>query len=65
MIREAVDQYLAGPDDQDDALTRFRSALDDAFGVAPYLADGATYVDELRQADRARRDELRDRAKRR
>lgn len=58
MIREAIDQYLAEPDDAADRLARYRAALDASFGVAPYLPDGARYVDELRAADRGRQDEL-------
>ena len=51
MIREAIDQYLAGPDEEADRLARFDAALDATFGAAPYLEDGGTYVDRLRQAD--------------
>ena len=54
MIREAIDQYLADPDDKAERLARYRAALEDAFGVAPYLGEGAAYVDELRAADRVR-----------
>jgi hypothetical protein len=60
VIREAIDEYLAGPDDTADRIARFRAALDASFGVAPYLADGAKYVEGLRSADRAREDELRE-----
>lgn len=62
MIREAIDQYLADPAQADEPLRRFRAALEDAFAAAPYLPDGGTYVDALREADRDREDELRDRA---
>ncbi len=58
MIREAIDQYLADPDDAADRLARYRAALDSAFGVAPYLGDGTDYVETLRAADRAREREL-------
>jgi predicted DNA-binding protein len=58
MIREAIDEYLAEPADAAERLTRYRAALDASFGIAPHLPDGATYVEELRRADRARRDEL-------
>jgi len=58
MIREAIDQYLADPDDAADRLARYRAALDSAFGVAPYLGDGTAYVEALRAADRAREREL-------
>jgi Arc/MetJ family transcription regulator len=51
MIREAIDQYLAGPDEEADRLTRFGAALDATFGVAPYLEEGAEYVARLRDAD--------------
>lgn len=63
MIREAIDQYLAEPDDASQRLGRYRAALDDSFGIAPHLPDGATYVDELRGADRARERELEHRAR--
>lgn len=58
MIREAIDQYLAEPDDAADRLARYRAALDRSFGTAPYLPDGARYVDELRAADLGRQTEL-------
>lgn len=61
MIREAIGRYLAGPDDQADRLARFRAALDASFGSAPYLSEGARYVDRLRHADREREAELGDR----
>ena len=64
VIREAIDEYLAAPDDADAHLARFRAALDQSFGVAPYLAEGVQYVDELRHADLAREDELRERSSR-
>lgn len=51
MIREAIDQYLAGPDEEADRLARLHTALDASFGVAPYLEQGAEYVDRLRHAD--------------
>lgn len=58
MIREAIDQYLAEGDDPAARLARYRTALEDSFGVAPHLPDGASYVNELRGADRARQREL-------
>ena len=51
MIREAIDQYLAEPDGREKRRARFRAAVEESFGVAPYLADGETYVDRLRRAD--------------
>lgn len=59
MIREAIDQYLAEPDDAAVQLARYRTALEGSFGAAPYLAEGADYVDEMRRADREREAELR------
>lgn len=58
MIREAIGRYLAGPDDEADRLMRFRAAVEASFGSAPYLDDGARYVDQLRGADREREAEL-------
>ncbi|HEY8730426.1 MAG TPA: CopG family transcriptional regulator [Candidatus Limnocylindria bacterium] len=58
MIREAIDEYLAEPDDAADRLVRYRAALDESFGAVPYLPDGARYVDELRAGDRSREVEL-------
>jgi hypothetical protein len=58
MIREAIDEYLADPDDAVDRTARFRAAADQSFGIAPYLAEGARYTEELRRADRARDQEL-------
>lgn len=62
MIREAIDQYLAGTDDESAAVARYRGALADAFGAAPHLPDGAQYVDEVRGADRDRERALQERA---
>ena len=58
VIREAVDEYLARPESEDERrLQRYRAAIEEAFGIAPYLPDGASYVESLRAADveRARR----------
>ena len=52
VIREAVDAYLAQPESEDDRLLQqYRAAVDNAFGIAPQLPDGAAYVEELRAAD--------------
>lgn len=61
MIREAIDQYLAGNDDASDRLARFHGALEESFGIAPYLPAGDRYVDEVRAADLQRDRELEDR----
>jgi predicted DNA-binding protein len=52
LIREAVDRFLDTPLTEEEELARFRAAADAAFGVAPYLEDGATYVRKLRDNDR-------------
>lgn len=52
LIREALDDYLG--DAEANRLARFRKALDDAAGIAPYLPPGAEYVEELRKAGLAR-----------
>lgn len=57
LIREALDQYLRGGS-ADAELKRFRQALADAAGVAPYLPTGAEYVDEIRPLDGEREREL-------
>ena len=59
VIRRAVDQYLAR--DERDAVEwkrRWRDAVAKTAGIAPYLPDGATYVDEVRAADAERLGEL-------
>lgn len=58
VIREAIDKYLAEPEDEAEKLARFRAALDETFGIAPYLPPGDEYVEELRRADRRRQDDL-------
>ena len=64
MIREAIDQYLSDPDNDAERLARWRTAVDESFGIAPHLPDGAEYVEGLRDADRARQQELDVRARR-
>jgi len=54
VIREAIDQYLAEPEDETTRLRRYRAALEATFGIAPHLPDGAAYVDQLRHAERER-----------
>jgi predicted DNA-binding protein len=58
LIREAVDRLLDEPLSEEAELARFRAAADAAFGVAPYLEDGATYVRKLRDNDRRRQEHL-------
>jgi predicted DNA-binding protein len=58
LIREAVDRLLETPLSEEEELARFRAAADAAFGIAPYLEDGATYVRKLRDIDRRRAERL-------
>jgi predicted DNA-binding protein len=58
LIREAVDRLLEEPLSEDEELARFRAAAQAAFGIAPYLEDGATYVRRLRDNDRRRQERL-------
>ena len=59
VIREAIDHYLAQPEDASEReLARFRAALDRSFAVAPGLPEGSVYVAETRQADEERAQDL-------
>lgn len=58
MIREAIGKYLADPDDAALRRQRLRAALEQAFGIAPHLPDGASYVEALRSRDLVRDAEL-------
>lgn len=57
IIREAIDAHLRA-DTPEARLARFHAALDAAFGIAPYLPDGAEYVERMRANDRRRQEEL-------
>lgn len=58
LIREAIDNYLAPASAEHAALDRFRAAVANAGGIAPYLPPGEQYVEELRAADVERQREL-------
>jgi metal-responsive CopG/Arc/MetJ family transcriptional regulator len=59
VIRRAVDQYLARDDrDSVEWKRRWREAVAKTAGIAPYLSEGATYVERLRAADAERLGEL-------
>jgi len=58
LIREAVEQYLAGPGDEATELARQRASLREAFGVLPQLPDGRTFVEEARRDEGGREEEL-------
>jgi len=53
LIREAIGDYLAKPD-EDTRVAEFRRVLDELARKPIDLPDGATYVDALREADAAR-----------
>ena len=55
VIRRAVDVYLE-QEDQDAARWReqWRTAVDASAGRAPYLDEGAEYVEDVRRADAER-----------
>lgn len=54
LIREAVDAYLAGPEDRAGQLTAFRAAVRAVAGSIVRLPSGRRYVDEMRRADAER-----------
>ena len=55
VIREAIDEYLAEPDEEAARqLARYRAGLERTFGSVPRLEAGPVYVDQLRQADAER-----------
>jgi predicted transcriptional regulator len=58
LIREALDRLLDAPLTEEEELARFRAAAGAAFGIAPHLEDGLTYVRGLRGADRRRQKRL-------
>jgi predicted transcriptional regulator len=55
LIRRAVDAYLS-KDEQDAAAwqAQWKSAIEGTAGVAPYLAEGADYVEDIRREDAER-----------
>lgn len=58
LIRDAIDALLDAEPDEAERLREFRAAARAAFGTAPYLPDGVTYVRRLRERDRVREREL-------
>jgi predicted DNA-binding protein len=61
LIREAVDAYLGGPEDQRAQLLAFRAAVHAAAGAAHRLPKGSRYVEELRRGDLERERDLQER----
>lgn len=58
LIREAIDRYAHQPQDSSTQLAEFHAAVEATAGIAPYLPAGVEYVRRLREADRARDEEL-------
>ena len=57
LIREAIEDYLAKPD-EDSLLAAFRAAVDQLAARPVDLPDGASYVEELRARDGTRLEAL-------
>ena len=57
VIREAIEEYLAKPD-EDARFSELRAVLDELARKPLPLPDGAAYVDALRQADATRDAEI-------
>lgn len=64
LIREALDAYLAGPENEKTQLLAFRAAVRAVAGSARRLPKGRRYVEQLRRADAERERELQDRRRR-
>lgn len=59
VIRRAVDEYLTREEGDPGAWrVRWREAIGATAGIAPYLPDGAGYVEGIRAADAERLREL-------
>lgn len=63
LIRKAVEAYLDDSSENDEEREKrefqeFLDAADKAFGIAPYLPDGKTYVEDLRRRGAARQEDL-------
>ena len=59
LIREAIERYLAGPDDEATELVRQRASLREAFGSLPRLPEGSAFVEEIRRGEPAHEERLR------
>lgn len=58
LIREALDAYLDVGETHEELMQRWRDAVQAVAGIAPYLPDGVTYVQQIRAHESERRDEL-------
>lgn len=55
LIRRAVDAQLAEPVDDEEWRRHWKEVVDATAGIAPYLPDSETYLDEIRAEERRRR----------
>src|SRR6266542_4127972 len=58
LIRRAIDEFFGRRSEAEARLVRFQDAVREASGVAPYLPEGSSYVEELRRGDVLRQREL-------
>lgn len=61
LVREAIDAYLAEPEDRRTQLRAFRAAVRAAAGTISRLPKGSRYVEELRRSDTERERSLEER----
>ncbi len=55
VIRHAVDVYLSNEERDAEAWqAQWKKAIEGTSGIAPYLAEGAEYVEDLRRDDAER-----------
>lgn len=58
VIREAIEQYLASPDQPTTQLAQFRAVIDALASDPVAFPDGRSYVENLRAIDRRREREI-------
>lgn len=58
LIRQALDEFLEGPSDDQSRLSRFLAAVEEIAAEPLDLQDGFTYVEEIRAFDAKRQQEL-------
>lgn len=58
LIRQAVDEFLEGPSDEQSRLSRFLAAVEEIAAAPLDLPDGASYVESIRAPDIKRQQEL-------
>ncbi len=55
IIRGAIDDVLEQAEPDEEWRSRWRQAVADTAGIAPYLPEGTAFVDEMRAEERRRR----------